>query len=376
MNFNRLGKLNNLLTADLKRKPTIILEPNPEQLYRIYGTADDIVVGIDTADWEIPDSLKQFLADVASDNSSNEEKILKIYQKLCEYYTYDDNVLSYIKKTDDDTFFLPDAYGRETNAIWKENRKKHNRTTCFEISRILAKSIKEVIKLSGHSNNYDVCIIWDEANTHYFVGVACDNYYVSLDLDDFTQIKDLTRMKTELTLEGIKLLEDPYDKFGTVVRKFNGGRSKIAKEHIQRKRDEACQDNNANGENLNESHYSVDSDDINFFQYAVQILKEEYNLDSAGIYEYLKEIVDTKLGARFRKKVWKEVENEPGIGTRYTRCLIVTINEIPYIVDVTKENPCEIFRIFNEQESEKEGSKLIPFKEMSRDWKDDPYDGR
>ncbi len=31
MNLNRLGKLNKLVTNDLKRKPTIILEPNSEQ---------------------------------------------------------------------------------------------------------------------------------------------------------------------------------------------------------------------------------------------------------------------------------------------------------------------------------------------------------
>ena len=61
MNFSRLGKLNDLLTNDLKRKPTIILDPNPEQSYRIYGTANDIIVGIDADDWEIPHELKPFV---------------------------------------------------------------------------------------------------------------------------------------------------------------------------------------------------------------------------------------------------------------------------------------------------------------------------
>lgn len=375
MNFNRLGKLNNLVTNDLKRKPTIILDPNPDQLYRISGTADDIVVGIDDDEWVIPDELKPFIIDVAKSNASNEEKILKIYQELCENYTYDDNVLSYIKKNDDETFFLPDAYGRETDASWKENRQKHNRRNCFEISRILAKSINEVIKLSGYSTNYDVCILWDEANTHYFVGVACNYYYVSLDLDDFTQIKDLTRMKTGLTLEGIKILEDPSDKFGSVIKKFNKDRSKNAKDHIQKKRENLSQGYNKD-EKIKNSNDNIDLDDINFIQYAVQILKEEYNLDSAGIFEYLKEIVDTKMGARFRKKVWKEVENEPGIGTRYTRCLIVTINDNPFIIDVTKDKPNEIFRKFDEKQIEEEKSKVISFKEMSRDWENDPYDGR
>lgn len=376
MNFNRLGKLNDLLTNDLKRKPTIILDPNPEQSYRICGTANDIVVGIDVDDWIIPDELKLFVTDVARSNRSIEEKILKIYQKLCEYYTYDDNVLSYIKKNDYETFYLPDAYGRETNATWKKNRQKHNRRNCFEVSRILAKSINEVIKLSGYSRNYDVCIIWDEANTHYFVGLACNEYYLSLDLDDYTQIKDLTRMKTGLTLEGIKILEDSFDKFGTVIKKFNNDRSKSAKDHIQKKRVKLNQEYNEDDEKFTTSNDIIDSDDIIFLKHTVQILKEDYNLDSAGIYEYLKEIVDTKMGARFRKKVWKKVENEPGIGTRYTRCLIVTINDNSYIIDVTKDNPNEIFQRFDEKELKKQNSKVIPFKEMARDWRDDPYDGR
>lgn len=369
MNFNRLGKLNELLTNDLKRKPTIILDPNPEQSYRITGTADDIVVAIDADDWEIPEELKTFIADTARSNISNEEKILKIYQKICEDYTYDDNVLSYIKKNEDDSFFLPDAYGRETDLNWKKNREKHNRRNCFEVSRILAKSINEVIRRAGCSKNYDVCIIWDEANTHYFVGLACKEYYLSLDLDDFTQIKDLTRMKTGLTLEGIKVLEDPANKFESVIEKFNDNRSKVAKEHIQRKMEESNQDNSVDRE-------EIDPDDISFLQYALQILKEEYDLDSAGIYEYLKEIIDTKMGARFRKKVWKEVENGPGVGTRYTRCLVVTINDCFYIIDVTKDNPSEILQEFDEKELESQDSKFIPFKEMTRDWKNDPYDGR
>ena len=376
MNFNRLGKLNELLTNDLKRKPTIILDPNPEQSYRISGTADDIVVGIDADEWVIPDELKPFIIRVAGSNVSDEEKILKVYQKLCEYYTYDDNVLSYIKKNEDDTFFLPDEYGRETNSSWKENRQKHNRRNCFEISRILAKSINEVIKLSGHSKNYDICIIWDEANTHYFVGLACNNYYVSLDLDDFTQIKDLTRAKTELTLEGIKILEDSSDRFGKVIKEINNDRAKIAKDYIQEKIEMLNLDDNMDETKVKAEDDDSISDDKRFLQYTIQILKEDYNLDSAGIYEYLKENVDTKLGAKFRKKVWKEIENNPGKGKRYTRCLIVNIDDSSYIIDVTKDNPNEIFQQFDERELEKQESKIIPFKEMTRDWNKDPYDGR
>lgn len=363
MNFSRIGKLSDLLTNELKRKPTIILDPNPEQPYRIYGTVNNIVVGIDVDSWVIPEELKPFVADVAKSDINMEEKILQIYQKLCEDYTYDDNTLTYIKKNDDDSFFLPDEYGREIDGAWKANRQKHNRRNCFEISRILAKSIDEIVKNSGCSRNYDICIIWDEINTHYFVGLASKEYYVSLDLDDFTQMKDITRQKTGLTLEGIKVLEDESGKFETVLEKFNENRPKSAKNSMEERL-------NQNDDENSESSIE-DTDDIEFLQYVVQVLKEDYNLDSAGIYEYLKEIVDTRMGPRFRKKVWKEVvETDSGTGKRFTRCLIVTIGGIPYIIDVTKDDSDEIFHQLDAEEP------IIPFKDMKRNWKDDPYDGR
>lgn len=368
MNFNRIGKLNNLVSNDLKRKPTIILDPNPEQSYRMFGTANDIVVGIDADDWEVPDELRGFVKEIAKSNISSEEMILKIYQKLCEDYTYDDNVLSYIKKNDDETFYLPDEYGREPDSTWKENRKKHNRRNCFEISRVLAKSISEVLKLSGNLKNYDVCIIWDEAVTHYLVGLACNDYYLSLDLDDFTQIKDLTRMKAGLTLEGIKVLDDPSDKFKSVLRNFNKNRNKIAKDYISSKRMES---ESLGKESASMKDDDVYSDDVNFFKFTAEILNE-MNLDSAGIFEFFKEIVDTKIGTRARKKEWKKVENNPGIGNRYTRCLTVKIDDTTYVVDVTKQESEEIFRKCTEEDLKE----LIPFKDMERNWKEDPYDGR
>lgn len=366
MNINRLRKLNDLITNDLNRQTTIILNPNLKQSYHIKTIESDIIVKIDDDDWVISKELKRFVIDVAKSTISNEEKILKIYQKICEDYTYDDNVLSYIKKNDDGTYFLQDMYDVKMNSNWKRNRNKHNRRNCFEISRILAKAINVAIKLSGYSKNYDVCIICDEANVHHFVGLACNEYYISLDLDDFMQIKDLTRMKTSLTLEGIKILEDSFSKFGTVIKKFNKHRTKSAKEHIKKEIEKLNQDYNLHNEKSTTLNDSIDLDDINFLQHTIQILKENYNLDSAGMYEYLKEIIDTKIGAKFRKKVWKEVENDNGIGTIYTRCLIVTINNISYIIDVTKDNSREILQQFDEKELERQDSKVILFNKMVR----------
>ena len=379
MNITRINKLSNLVTNDLKRKPTIIMNPDRVGFFRISGTANDINISIDPDEWNIPEEMNTFITKLNHSDYSIEDRILKIYEKICEEYTYDDNVLSYIKKNDDDTYFLPDFYGRDTNSEWKENRKKHNRRNCFEVSRILAKSITEMLKHSGCNTNYDVCILWDEAVTHYLVGLASNEYYISLDLDDFTQIKDITRLKTGLTAEGIKILEDPSNKFRNALTKFNDGKSPVAKDHMEAEiLEQSVSDENhstSNKDTLSEN-YNIESEDICFLQYAVKILKEKYDLDSAGMFEYLKEIVDTKIGAKSRKKLWKEIEDNPGIGTRYTRCLLVSIDDVSYIIDVTKDKPNEIFRLFNPDELDKPNSKIKPFKTLVRDWDKDPYDGR
>ena len=141
-------------------------------------------------------------------------------------------------------------------------------------------------------------------------------------------------MKTGLTIEEIRILDDPYNKFGEALAKYNYDKCKIAREQI---------DKNVDSSN------DV-SDDIQFLKYAVQFLKDEYNLDSAGMFEYLKEIVDTKIGASSRKKVWTEVENNPGMGKRYTRCLLVTVDDVHYLIDCTKDNPEEVIRKFDIRE--------------------------
>ena len=371
MNFTRVSKLSNLVTNDLKRKPTVILDPNNSNPFRISGTANNISVTIDADEWILPDKIKDYITKLGQSGLNIEERILALYEEICKEYVYDDNVLSYIRKNDDDTFYLPDNYGRRTNSDWKEKRDQHNRRNCFEISRILAKALTELFKSSRCSQNYDVCILWDEAVTHYLVGLACDEYSISLDTDDFTQIKDLTRLKTGLTAEGIRVLDDPNDKFHNALSKFNKGKNSLALQQIE----QAVAKHKAPTENNNEY-----SEDIQFIQNAIQILREDYDLDSAGMFEYLKEIVDMKIGPRSRMKMWKEVEDQSedksGVGKRYTRCLLLNLDDVSYIIDVTKENPRDIFRLFNEKDLENPNSGIRPFKGFVRNWEEDPYDGR
>lgn len=384
MNFNRISKLNQLVNNTLGRKPKFVIEPDTDNFLRIYsgmggmtpGKMEAIDMTIDRGEWVLPEPIEEYIRQILKDGDNKEEKILRIYQKLCEDYTYDDNVLSYVRRRDDDSFYLPDEYGRYTDRTWNEKRQQHNRRNCFEISRILASAIMELLRHYGSSRDYDVCIIWDETKTHYFVGLVTDEYCVTLDLDDFTQLKDITRLKTDLTIEGIQVLDDPEGKFGSALDRFNEGRSRFAKDHIASIAEEKSTDDEEDEWEEKPTCPSMLSEDVMFLQNAIQILKEEYNLDPAGMFEYLKEIVDTKLGARSRKKVWKEVESEPGVGKRYTRCLIVTIDEIDYLIDVTEEHTEDVIRRFDVSEMDRPDSKIIPYSKLVRSWDEDPYDGR
>lgn len=123
MDISKLNKLSKLVTMETKRKPKIMLDP--KRIGRIIASKNsqniDINVNIDVDDWIITDEIKTFIENLnINENLSTEEKILAIYEKLCIDYVYDDNVLSYMKKYDEDEYGLPDFYGRDTNEEWKK----------------------------------------------------------------------------------------------------------------------------------------------------------------------------------------------------------------------------------------------------------------
>ena len=65
MNFTRLSKLSNLVTDELKRKPTVILEPNPGQSIRMSGVANDLSLNIDVDRWIVPKDLQPFITNLS-----------------------------------------------------------------------------------------------------------------------------------------------------------------------------------------------------------------------------------------------------------------------------------------------------------------------
>lgn len=354
VNIEKINKLNEQVNVFFRNKHLIVLEPTAEKAEEL---EENIIY--DAGEWRIPEKFSKYISELSDREDLNtEEKILLIYEKICKEYVYDDNLISYIQKNDDDIFSIPDWYGRDIDTEWEKNREKHNRRICFELSRYLAKSLKELLK---NNKDYDICIFWNRNLTHYFVGLICDEYSLSLDLDDFFKIKDLTRLKADLTAEGIEILEDKSKKFEKALKQFNKGKSEYAVKKME-------EEVNGNKKIINTDNKV--NDEVLFFEKVMEVLTEKYNLDSQGIFEYMKEIADIRLGSEKREKIWKRIDGKNSESIRYVRCLILNIDEKKYLIDVDET----IMRLFDEQELNEKRTHFVAYKELSRGGFD-YYDG-
>lgn len=357
VNIEKIIKLNELVNMFFRNKHTIVLDPKLEKKYGKY-LGEEIVY--DKADWDMPSELKEYVNELSKNEElSKEEKILSVYEKLCHDYVYDDNLISYIQKVDDDIYSLPDWYGRDVDKEWEKNRENHNRRICFELSRYLVKSLDELFK---DDKNCNTCILWNKNLIHYFVGLTSDDYSLAIDLDDFFKIKDLTRLKTGLTLEGIIILEDDKHKFINALDKFNEGREEFAIKRVENKIEETNETEIEDEEKENE--------EVAFLRKAVEILKED-GLDSQGIFEYMKEIIDISIGKENREKVWKKIDGKNRESTRYIRCVVVNIDNKKYLID----GEDAIVRPFDEKEFDEKRTRFVPNKELIRGGFD-YYDGK
>ena len=102
----------------------------------------------------------------------------------------------------------------------------------------------------------------------------------------------------------------------------------------------------------------------------VEILEKKYGMDSQGIFEYVKEIVDINLGAEKRVKIWKKLEGDTRESQRHIRCLIVKIKDEKYLIDVDDK----VVRLFDEKEFEQKRAVYIPYNEGTREGHE-YYDG-
>ena len=307
----------------------IILEPN--------RSIKEEWIEYDQVKWKLEDKL-QDLVNKLLDNKqlSFEKKILEVYKFICLNYIYDDNVLYFFKKDTSDPenikYIAVDWYGRIVDEKWKNNRKKHNRRICYEFARFYAKAIN--VLLDG-DENLEAFMLGDKENTHYVTVLTGRDYSVILDLDDFNKIKDLTRLKLGLTINGITILRDEKGIFKKAVDEFNDGKLSDIIEVQEVKK--LLNDNNK----------------IECFKKIVDILKT-YDIDSQGFMEYMRTIVENE-GFEI-EKIWKEIKGENE--KRYVRCIIFEYKGKTYLIDSVEQSMNEAnidelkkLFVFNPQEN-------------------------
>ena len=309
----------------------IILEP-PRELNEDW-------IEYDQVKWEMEEPIKNLVNTLIKDNSlSFEEKLLSIYKFICLNYIYDVNVLYFFKRDTSDInnikYIAVDWYGRIVGQKWIENRKKHNRRICYEFARFYAKAINELL---GENDNLEAVMVGDKENLHYFVGLTGKDYSITLDLDDFNSIKDLTRLKLGLTIKGIKILRDESNKFKKVLDKFNEGRP-----------DELTE--------VKEIQDNFDGKDIIKYLNDIIDIFRKYNIDAQGFFEYMRSKIE-KQGIEI-EKIWKEVKGASE--KRYVRCLLFNYNSNSYLLDSLEQTLNKVNRedidkkvfVFNPEENE------------------------
>ena len=291
----------------------IILEPGRE--------LSEEWIEYDTVEWEIEDKLKDLVNELKNNKELTfEEKILELYKFIGLNYIYDDNVLFFFKKDCSDPenvkYIAVDFYGRIIDNVWKENRAKHNRRVCYEFARFYAKAINELVE---EGNTAEACMLGLNDNTHYIVGLTSDEYSLALDIDDFNKIKDLTRLKLGLTINGITILRDESNKFTNLVNNYNQDKLEDLEESIKAK--EILESGNV----------------IQYLNKIIDILKP-YKLDAQGFMEYMK----AKLGSLDidTDRVWKKVADIPE--KTHVRCLAFDYDNKKYLLDTTEQTLNEI----------------------------------
>lgn len=298
------NEVNEVLDGNYK----IVLETNRE--------LEENWIEYDQVKWELEESLQDLLNGLLANKiMSLEKKILELYKFICLNYIYDDNVLFFFRRDTSDLnnikYIAVDWYGRIIDEKWKENRKKHNRRVCYEFARFYAKAINMLIE---DNTELEAFMLGDKENTHYVVGLTGNKYSVILDLDDFNKIKDLTRIKLGLTINGITILRDESGIFQKAVDNYNKDKLEDLLE-VQEAKEKLL------GKNM-----------IEYFCKIIDILKS-YNLDSQGFMEYMRSKVENE-GIEI-EKIWKEVKGGPE--KRYVRCILFDFENKTYLIDSVEQ---------------------------------------
>ena len=313
MNNNYVENFYKEICQELEGDYKIIIEPNRNLTYNW--------VEYDAVKWELDKPIQKLVEKLIKNTKLTfEEKILKVYEFICLNYIYDDNVLYFFKKDTSDLdnikYIAVDWYGRIIDEQWKENRKKHNRRICYEFSRFYAKAINE---LRENENDCEAFMLGDKENLHYVTVLSGKDYSLILDLDDFNKIKDLTRLKLGLTINGIKILRDDKEKFETELSKFNKNRP-IELHEVQEIKE-----------------ILQEKETIKYFRKVLDILRS-YSIDSQGCFEYMRAMIEDN-GIEV-EKIWKQIKDSDE--KRHVRCLIFDFKTKTYLLDTVEKTLTEI----------------------------------
>ncbi len=178
------------------------IKVNPEETQEI----DNSKIKKDYVLWKEDDDTLFFelCKDEGFEQLSTIEKILKIHFGVCKNFVFDDFCYflgSYNKEKNICT--IDSKFGRNPNLVWRENRKKHNRRICYELSRYMAVRLKQFIKEES-----DIFLVSDEYETHYATAYVCDDFMIIIDTDDYWKGADLNRVKLGIEIKGITIVSD------------------------------------------------------------------------------------------------------------------------------------------------------------------------
>lgn len=280
--LNKLKEINSLMNWNK-------IKVNPEETEEI----DNNEIKKDYVCWKEDDDsiFDELCQDKNFEQLSTIEKILKIHCLVCKHFIFDDFCYflgNYNKEKNICT--IDSKYGRNPSLVWKENRKKHNRRICYELSRYVAVRLKQFIKEES-----DIFLVSDEYETHYATAYICDDFMIIIDTDDYWKGADLNRVKLGLEIKGITIVSDEKN---------------IVKENLIKI--------NKTRKSKKEFEKEIETDTIEKSKREwIDILLEKIKIiGNDGIFKYMYTILEMK--GYEPKKVW-EKENKTYKETLYMR---------------------------------------------------------
>lgn len=226
------------------------------------------------------------------------EKILTVHCMVCEHFVFDE-FCYFLGKYDKEKNIctIDQKYGRNPNARWIEERKKHNKRICFELSRYFAFRIKQLV-----NKDCDVFLVSDEYESHYATAIIYKDFMITVDSDDFVKGEDLNRAKLGLEIKGITIVSDEKNIVKKALENFN--QNKKSKKDFEK---EVIEDFEKNGE----------------YEWMNILLNKTKNAENDGVFKYIKPILEFK--SYEPKKIWVKV------GDTYIQTLYIAWN-MNYII--------------------------------------------